>query len=67
MRAPHRGALRCASPQPTAAATNEFEFTSVSVGATYLLAPPIGLSADATQRVGTFERSTFLIGIVLRP
>jgi hypothetical protein len=46
---------------------DRFEFTSVSAGAIYLLKPSFGVSADATRRIGTAERSTLLVGVVVRP
>jgi cytochrome c-type biogenesis protein CcmH/NrfG len=43
-----------------------FEFTSVTAGATWLLTPSLGFSAEATRRTGTSARSTFLVGVILR-
>jgi hypothetical protein len=43
-----------------------FEFTSVAAGATWLWTPSVGLSAEVTRRTGTAERSTLLVGAILR-
>lgn len=43
-----------------------FEFTSVSAGVTYLVAPSFGLTAEAGRRMGTARRSELLVGVIVR-
>jgi cytochrome c-type biogenesis protein CcmH/NrfG len=43
-----------------------FAFTSVGATATWLMTPSVGLTVIASDRTGTFERSTILLGIVVR-
>ena len=44
----------------------QFAFTSISAGGTYLVTPSFGLSVDGSHRTGTAERSTVLVGVMLR-
>jgi len=43
-----------------------YEFVNVGAGATYLLSPSFGVTADVGRRFQTAERSTILAGILLR-
>jgi hypothetical protein len=43
-----------------------FNFTSVWGGATYMLSPLVGVSADVSTRFDNAERSTLLVGILVR-
>ncbi len=43
-----------------------YEFVNVGAGATYLLSPSFGVTADVGRRFQTAERSTILAGVVPR-
>jgi tetratricopeptide (TPR) repeat protein len=43
-----------------------YEFVNVGAGATYLLSPSFGVTADVGRRFQTAERSTILAGVLLR-
>lgn len=43
-----------------------YEFVNVGAGATYLLTPSFGVTADVGRRFQTAERSTILAGVLLR-
>lgn len=44
----------------------QYNFTSVNAAATYMLSPSVGLSAEAGHRFETAERSTLMVGLLLR-
>jgi cytochrome c-type biogenesis protein CcmH/NrfG len=60
----HRFKMRLASAY--SGSDERYNFTSVAVGATYMVSPSIGVNAEAASRFETYERTSFLVGVLFR-